>query len=202
MSDHLLELDRFGRITASVAAAILRVEGCTQSRKWAWRVITGREPEKVDVWHDIQRGLDHEEDAIFAAELELGALARPGRFVAHPNLSWLGASPDAFILERGLEIPIEAKCPRTLHAELPPLYVPQVQIQMECCNVPYMYFVSWTDECQKVMKVERDELWWTTNKPLLEEFNESYIVPDVEPPKSPRRTKPKKEKEDAATETV
>lgn len=194
MSDgHMTDLDRFGRITASVVAAILRVPGETKSAKWAWRVITGREPIKPPGW-DQQRGLDHEEDAITAVEVELCTLAQQGRFVAHPTLLWLGASPDGFIHEEvapGLlcEIPIEAKCPRKLHNDVPPVYFAQMQVQMECCDVPHCYFVSWTETGQWVIKVERDLEWWSTNKPILEEFYDKYVVPDIEPPRAKRRTK-------------
>lgn len=205
MSDgHMTDLDRFGRITASVVAAILRVPGETRSGKWAWRVITGREPIKPPGW-DQQRGLDHEEDAVTAVEVELCALAKPGRFVAHPTLLWLGASPDGFITEIiggppwieyaanpcFVDIPIEAKCPRKLHNDVPPVYFAQMQVQMECCDVPYCYFVSWTETGQWVIKVERDLEWWNTNKPILEDFYDRYVVPDIEPPRAARRTKEK-----------
>lgn len=199
MSDeHMTDFDRFGRITASVVAAILRVPGETKSRKWAWRVITGREPIKPAGW-DQQRGLDHEEDAVAAVEVELCALAKPGRFVAHPTFHWLGASPDGFIEEiihlgysHPLDIPIEAKCPRQLHVEVPPVYFAQMQIQLECCDVPHGYFVSWTEEFQRVIKVYRDPAWWATNAPILLDFYKSYVVTDLEPPKSPRRAKEEK----------
>ena len=201
MSDgHMTDLDRFGRITASVVPAILRSDP-NHSAKWAWRVITGREPIKPPQW-DQQRGLDHEEDAIAAVEVQLATLAKPGRFVAHPTLLWLGASPDAFIEEivpypapmrgmRPLDIPIEAKCPRQLHAEVPVMYYDQMQVQLECCNVPYGLFVSWTEEGQWVKRVERSAEWWTLNKPILEAFYDNYVVPDIEPPRAARRKKEK-----------
>lgn len=194
--DHLLDIQRFNKITASVAAAILRIEGCTQSRKWAWRVITGKEPERIP-GPDCQRGLDHEEDAISSLEAELGVLARPGRFVCHPTIPWLGASPDSFLLEwvmqhaasREIEIPIEAKCPRVLHASVPPMYYCQMQIQLECCDAPHGYFVSWTEEGQWVQKVMRDAAWWKQHYPTLEWFYKEYVERDVEPPRSERRSK-------------
>src|ERR1700759_1548847 len=134
----MTDLDRFGRITASVVPAILRSDQ-NHSAKWAWRVITGREPIKPAQW-DQQRGLDHEEDAIAAVEVQLATLALPGRFVAHPTLLWLGASPDGFIVESICDasgdliddfyIPIEAKCPRQLHAIVPPMYYDQMQVQL------------------------------------------------------------------------
>ncbi len=189
---HMTDFNRFGSITASVVAAILRVEGETRSRKWAWRVITGREKERPANW-DQERGLDHEEDAIAHLEAELCELARPGRYVVHHNIPWLGASPDGFILESNREIPLEAKCPRKLHVAVPPMYYAQIQVQLECCDVPHGYFVSWVEdsETQFVQKVERDPVWWATNFPIIEAFYNDYVLPDIEPPKSERRTKKK-----------
>lgn len=187
MSDHLTDFDRAGRITASVAGAILRHDPY-HSQKWAWRVISGREPER-EPWKDIQRGLDHEEDAVESLEIELGFLAQPGRFVSHPVHDWLGASPDGFIMSGDIWVPIEAKCPRLVHAEIPDHYYDQVQVQLECCAAPHGYFVSWVSERQQVWRVERDSDWWTVNQPLLQAFYDSYIVPDVEPPRAPRRSK-------------
>jgi YqaJ-like viral recombinase domain len=194
---HMTDFDRFGRITASVVPAITRTDP-TKSRKWAWRVITGREPVRTP-GPDAARGLEHEEDAIAAAEAQLVVLAMPGRFVAHRNILWLGASPDGFIVETldGIEyeIPVEAKCPRVLHVEIPPWYYDQVQTQLECCDAPYAYFVSWTQEFHKIIKIARDKDWWEKTYPMLKDFYEQYIVPDIEPPQSPRRGKKPTRKE-------
>lgn len=190
---HMLAFERFGIITASVVPAILRSEGCTQSRKWAYRVITGREKERPPGW-DIQRGLDNEQNAIEAVEIELGLLATQGGFVLHPSLPWLGASPDSFLLIDDLRIPVEAKCPRVLHSSVPPMYYDQMQTQLEVCDVPFGYYVSWVDDGQWVERVMRDAEWWRVNKPILEGFYRDFIERDIEPPTSSRR---KKEKQNA-----
>lgn len=187
---HMTDFNRFGSVTASVVSAILRVEGEKRSRKWAWRVITGREKERPANW-DQERGINHEEDAIAYAEAELCALARAGRYVVHPIIPWLGASPDGFILESGIEIPLEAKCPRKLHTCVPPMYYSQIQVQMECCDAPYAYFVSWVEDsdAQFVKKVERNKIWWADNFPIIAGFYNDYVLADIEPPKSERRSK-------------
>lgn len=186
---HMHDFERFGKITASLVSAILRCDGETKSRKWAWRCITGREPEREPGW-DMQRGLDHESDAVTALEIELGTLALPGRFVSHPVIPWLGASPDGFV-DEGRLIPIECKCPRVLHVDITPSYYAQMQTQLECCDAPYGYFVSWTEEGSFVKRVERSAEWWALAYPQLETFYRDHIERDVEPSKSPRRTKEK-----------
>lgn len=191
---HMLDFNRFGIITASVVPAILRSEGCTQSRKWAFRVITGREKERPPGW-DIQRGLDNEQNAIEAVEIELGLLATQGRFVLHPSLPWLGASPDGFLLINDQQIPVEAKCPRVLHSVVPAMYYDQMQTQLEVCDVPFGYYVSWVEDGQWVTKVERDPEWFRVNRPILEGFYRDYVERDIEPPTSKRRKKDVSEKQ-------
>lgn len=183
--DHLLDFDRVGRITASVVGAILRLDP-GHSRKWAWRVITGREPDKQNF--DMRRGVEHEDDAIFGFECEHGILCEPGRFVPHPSIEWLGASPDA-VIPNG-RIPVESKCPRMLHSEIPPKYYAQIQTQIQCLSAPHGWFVSWTEaDGVWTLQVERDDAWWETNFPILAEFYELYVKPDVEPPRAARRKK-------------
>lgn len=192
--DHMTDFDRFGKVTASVVSAIIRTPDETRSKKWAWRVITGREPKREANW-DQQRGLDNEENAISALEVELSLLCSPGRFVCHPDIHWLGASPDGFVMEHVdgavVAIPVEAKCPRKLHTEIPPMYYAQMQIQLACCTAPHGYFVSWVEDsdAQFVQRVKWDLLWWDTNYPVIEEFYREYVEKDVEPPKSARRKK-------------
>lgn len=205
MSDgHMTDLDRFGKITASLVPAILRSDP-TKSRKWAWRCITGREP-ITEPGPDAVRGLEHEEDAVAAVEVELATLALPGRFVNHRDIDWLGASPDGFIFEQleagDFYIPIEAKCPRELHTAIPDRYYDQVQTQLEVCNCPHAYFVSWTENGQWVKKVERDPAWWKYSYPELLAFYEEFVKPDIEPPKSPRRPSGKPRKPGAKKESV
>lgn len=187
---HMTDFDRFGIITASLVSAIIRTPDETRSRKWAWRVITGREPDKP-VWKDIERGLEHEDDAITVAEVVFGTLCHPGRFVKHRDIAWLGASPDGFIELDGILVPVEAKCPRQLHTFCPPKYVAQVQTQLECCDAPFGIFISWVEDsdAQYVERVYRDPVWWNTNYPVMKEFYETYVVPDVEPPVSTKRGK-------------
>lgn len=185
--DHLLDFERAGRITASVVGAILRLDP-SHSRKWAWRVITGREPDRPTF--DTIRGNEHESDAIFGFECEHGILCECGRFVPHPTIEWLGASPDAIVCVADVRIPVEAKCPRIIHGDIPPKYNAQLQTQMQCLQAPYGWFVSWTEaDGIWALQVERDDAWWETNFPILAEFYELYVKPDVEPPRAARRKK-------------
>lgn len=184
---HLTDFERFGRVTSSVAAAILGHSA--QSQKWAWRVITGREPYRAPSY-DMARGIEHEPDAICSLEIDLGVLTEEGGFVAHPTLDWLGASPDAIIVGEH-RYPVEAKCPRALHSYVPLMYFDQLQVQLECLDSPYGYFVSWVEdsEAQFVCRVDRSKEWADMCLPVLEAFYRNFVVPDIEPPKAKRGTK-------------
>lgn len=185
--DHLIDFERAGRITASIVSAILRLDP-SHSRKWAWRVVTGREPERDSA--DMQRGREYEANAIASLECELGCFCDPGGFVPHPTLSWLGASPDARIDSN--RVPVEAKCPRILHGEIPAKYYAQLQTQIECCDAPYGYFASWVNDTPDgfwYLKVQRDAAWWANAKIELDHFYTEYILTDTEPPRAPRRVK-------------
>lgn len=184
---HLTDFERFGRITSSVAAAVLGHD--TRSAKWAWRVITGREPYRAPSY-DMQRGIEHEADAIASLEIDLGTLTEEGGFYPHPIFDWLGASPDAIIVGE-CRYPVEAKCPRALHSYVPLKYFHQIQVQLECLDAPYGYFVSWVEDsdAQFVVKVERSEEWRRLFLPELERFYNEYVVTDIEPPKAKRGSK-------------
>ena len=186
MSDgHLTDFERGGRITASVVPAILRLD--TRSRKWAWRVITGREPYTDSA--DMRRGREHEPDAIAMFEVKSGLLCDSGCFVPHPTIEWLGASPDGIASELGTP-PVEAKCPRVLHSAVPPAYDAQLQVQIQCMQAPYGYFASWTRNGFWWTKVERNDDWWTSFAlPELRAFYANYVEPDIEPPRAERRKK-------------
>jgi hypothetical protein len=184
---HLTDFERFGRVTSSVTAAILGHS--TQSQKWAWRVITGREPYRAPSY-DMVRGIEHEPDAVASLEIDLGVLTEEGGFVPHPTLDWLGASPDAIIVGEH-KYPVEAKCPRALHTYVPLMYFDQIQVQLECLDSPYGYFVSWVEDsdAQFVRKVERSKEWADMFLPKLEAFHRDYVLTDIEPPTAKRGTK-------------
>lgn len=185
---HLTDFERFGRVTSSVASAILGHD--TRSQKWAWRVITGREPYRAPTY-DMARGIEHEQDAIGSLEIDLGVLAEPGGFIPHPSMDWLGASPDAAIIVGHLRIPVEAKCPRALHSYVPLKYFHQMQVQLECMDAPYGYFVSWVEnsDAQFVQRVDRSAEWRFICLPQLERFYHDYVLTDIEPPKAVRGSK-------------
>lgn len=185
---HLTDFERFGRVTSSVASAILGHD--TKSAKWAWRTILGREPDKP-VTPDMLRGIENEHNAVESLEIDLGVFTKPGGFIPHRDFKWLGASPDARFQVGDLWIPVEAKCPRKLHTYVPLKYFHQIQVQLECMDAPYGYFVSWVEDsdAQFVTRVDRNEFWREHYLPKLHDFHRDYVVRDIEPPTAKRGSK-------------
>jgi len=174
---HLTDFDRAGRLTASQAAAALGVCKFT-SRAKLWRQLTGREP-AFEGNAFTQYGNDNEAEALAYFEARMGVLLEPGRFVPHPHLEWLGASPDGFLDGR----PVEVKCPQTLHDECPEHYKVQVMVQVACCEVISGWFASWTPAAMMVQRIEFDPVWWVEYLvPGLKKFRE-YVETDTPPPR-------------------
>jgi putative phage-type endonuclease len=184
--NHLVDFDRAGRLTASQAAAALGLSPYT-NRKELWRQLTGKKPPfEGNVY--TQYGNDNESEALATLEAKLGVILDPGRFVAHPIIEWLGASPDSF-LDGGI---IEVKCPQTIHPHAPEHYRAQMMVQMDCCQTDHGWFGSWTPQDMMVERVVFDNEWYFGYiLPGLDVFWNKYVKQDIEPP----RGKFNKEKE-------
>ena len=162
---------RKGRITASRVGAILGLS------KYRTREDVLRD--MVREWHGApsefsgneatRYGETHEADAINAYEQRFGTLVMPSPLVAHPQFSWLAASPDGLIGDDGL---LEAKCPyRAMYTEVSDEYQAQMQLQLECTGRAWCDFAVWRDgEPLAVTRVARDPEWMPRNFAALEAF--------------------------------
>lgn len=80
-----------------------------------------------------------------------GAEVEQTGFVLHPTLNYLGSSPDGYVIESKLPIPVELKVPlphthqRYLEEDaVPEEYRPQLLTEMLCLDrAPYGYFASY-----------------------------------------------------------
>ena len=148
-----------------------------KSRQKLWQQKTGKvEPEPMNA--DMQRGVDLEQSGIDVLEVETGLKVNEIGFKIHDKYDWLGASPDGII---GKQYVVEIKSPRVIHKTVPDHYMPQIQGQMEICDVEQCYFVSINEYGHNIILVNRDKKYWDSMFPLLEEFWE-YIKTDTKPP--------------------
>lgn len=181
---HLLDFDRVGKITASLVGAIMGLDP-NISRQEAWRRILGRAKERPTN-PDQQRGIDNEANALAELEVNAGIFLLPGKFIPHPQIPWLGASPDGLTTHHE---PAEVKCPRTLHAAVPAHYEVQVLTQIECCGADRGWFASWVDNGDGTIGFYWTEVpaqkqyWWDTVYKELYYFYHEYVKTEIEPPR-------------------
>lgn len=145
-----------------------------------------------------QHGVDNEDYVRDRFCVMMGETCLDFGLLVHPTKPWLAASPDGITLT-GLMI--EIKCPfkrRIDPGEVPEHYMPQVQTQMEVCDLDRCAFVQWQPahlapngtEVFDVVIVERDRGWFQCHEPALRAFWEdlmerraSYVPPP--PPPAP-----------------
>lgn len=95
------------------------------------------------VTREMQWGIDHEQDARDAYEIERGILVDTVGFVQHPEIPNFGCSPDGLVGERGM---LQIKCPTTrTHLEwmlaglMPEEHYPQALAEL-ACNPDRMWY--------------------------------------------------------------
>lgn len=108
--------ERLGKLTASKAGIImgaLNTAGlATYVKTLAWeRVYGARDPEYQN--DAMKRGIEMEPLALDWFEFETGVeLKRTPGFIQHPTIAYVGASPDALVLDFGAPSrTVQAKCP-------------------------------------------------------------------------------------------
>lgn len=94
----------------------------------------------------MQWGIDHEEDAREAYQIEKNELVELTGFLLHPSIPYLGASPDGLVGDDGL---IEIKCPQPATqikyiraGVVPEEYRPQILLQLIVTGRRWCDFVS------------------------------------------------------------
>lgn len=100
----------------------------------------------------------------------------------HATNRCVGATPDALARDRPLLI--EIKSPyrrRVVPGYVPDYYMPQVQVQMEVCDMDLCHFVQYTPATiatrgsMDIVEVKRDPEWWKSTSPQLVRFWKEVI---------------------------
>jgi len=188
-------------ITASVAASALYIKpfdsftGCPRKNAIENTVYRKFKGNIATRW-----GCDHEDmvrdrfDMIMGTETtEYGLIRHVDVHGPETGLPWIGASPDG-ITECGAMV--EIKCPyrrRIVPGHVPHHYYPQIQVQLEVCDLDLCYFVQWQPdhlnadgvEVFDITPVERDRAWFQEHKESLytfylelQEARAAYTPPD------------------------
>jgi putative phage-type endonuclease len=172
---------RQGRITASLAGAILGLDP-HKGQLAAFNEITGI---KAAVENDAMRwGKEFESKARDAYESHTSRLAFETTLWIHPECEWLAASPDGLVGADGL---VELKCPHNLPTEIPPHHEIQMRVQMACTGRAWVDYFVWTHDGHFLQRIERD-----VNREIallidLSTWRDTYLVPNIAPPRSRRK---------------
>lgn len=130
-------------------------------------ILTGRPyPQSAAFARQVQWGIEQEQFARAAYEMQRGVLLDTPGFVLHPTISRFGASPDGFVGSDGL---IQIKCPTTathvnywLAGTIPTEHCPQMLAEMACTGREWCDFVSFDPRMPAhlqlfVRRYQRDE---------------------------------------------
>lgn len=114
----------------------------------------------------MQWGIEQEQFACIAYEAQKETFVDKIGFVLHPDIKWLGVSPDRIVGPDGL---IEVKCPNTtthldylFDNKVPAEYYKQIQCQLWVTGRQWCDFVSYDPRLPKrnqllIVRTERDE---------------------------------------------
>ena len=127
------------RITASDFATALDVSPYQRDYTLLWKKVT--RSRKFSTNSAILWGVKYEDVAIQVYEHRNKTTVREYGCIEHPNLPWLGASPDG-ITDDG--VMVEIKCPssRPITGVIPSYYWCQVQGQLEICELDRCDFLE------------------------------------------------------------
>jgi putative phage-type endonuclease len=130
-------------------------------------------------------GTEHEADAIAEYEMTRGVTVHKAgskqEIVLHPELAFLGVTPDGLVGEDGLA---EAKCPyrsEYTHFSQRPDYEVQLRLAMECTGRKWGDLIVWRREGIVVSRVERDPDWFATVLGQIGEFMAEYRATIADP---------------------
>lgn len=124
----------------------------------------------------IAHGVKHEDSVRQALERFLDEPVAEYGLLVHRDHPWLGASPDGVTASGKM---VEIKCPmrRTIvPGHVPEHYYPQLQVQMEVCDLDACLFVQWKPPgFFDITVVERDRRWFRQNLDRLRGFFNEYV---------------------------
>jgi putative phage-type endonuclease len=152
--------ERAGRITASALANVLMKKDAAGYQNYLAQLVCERltgHPTETFKSAAMEHGNETEPQARAFYELETGLTVAECGFVAHPSISWTGASPDGLVGSEGL---VEIKCPQPakhmknlMGGSIDKGYALQMQWQMECTGRAWCDFVSFNPSFPEHLKI-------------------------------------------------
>lgn len=163
---------RLGHVTASNMADVMAKgksgEAVTRY-KYKVRIVaerlTGTPPESYSN-AAMEWGIEQEQFACIAYEEKQNVLVDKTGFWLHPEIKWLGVSPDRLVGDNGL---VEVKCPNTtthldyiFAGKIPAEYMKQIQCQLWVTGREWCDFISFDPRLPQrnqlfIIRANRDE---------------------------------------------
>ena len=163
---------RLGHVTASNMADVMAKgksgEAVTRY-KYKVRIVaerlTGTPPESYSN-AAMEWGIEQEQFAVMAYEAKADVLTDRTGFWLHPEIKWLGVSPDRLVGDNGL---VEVKCPNTtthldyiFAGKIPAEYMKQIQCQLWVTGREWCDFLSFDPRLPQrnqlfIIRADRDE---------------------------------------------
>lgn len=152
------------------------------SEEALFRVKAGLKPKKEGGGSTFAQdyGIANEENAAraFAQVTGIELVEEDVGLLQHPDEQWsfLGATPDR--LAKYLPVIIEIKCPfkAQIKHRCPEYYMPQVQLQLEICDLDTCFFVQYrptdlfTDGMLDICVIQRDRDWFAKYSHVFRNF--------------------------------
>jgi putative phage-type endonuclease len=180
------KLARLGHVTASnIAEVMSKGKGTTEAvGRYKYKVkivaerLTGTAGESYTN-PAMQWGIEQEQFACIEYEAATNQFVDKTGFWLHPDIQWLGVSPDRLVGQEGL---IEVKCPNTtthldylFENKVPSEYYKQIQCQLWVTGRQWCDFVSYDPRLPKrnqllIVRTERDEKLIAEMKTETEKF--------------------------------
>jgi putative phage-type endonuclease len=188
----MLSEKRKGRITASMAGAILGVAPY-MTRDDAMRSMVRDyvgAPREFEGNVATEYGNAMEAGARLDFELKTGlSVESDNEFFIHDSIDWLGATPDGFTSDG---CTLEIKCPYGLRDEENPQfktlkeqphYYAQVLMQMFCADYAEAYFYQWSPNGDFLEKIYFDDVFFEDMLYKLKLFYAEYLIERKNPAK-------------------
>lgn len=142
-------------------------------------------------------GIEQEEHAarVFSQVTGLELVEEDIGLLRHRTHSFIGVTPDRVL--KHLPVILEIKCPYVAHIkhQPPPYYMPQVQLQLEVCEMDVCFFVQYrpttliTPGIIDITVVERDPEWFPKWLPEFRAFWDEVLAARLSLQSNPNATK-------------
>lgn len=178
-------------LTASNAASVIGANPYCSRKQLLKKATTTTKPMSRRGQIACEWGSSHEADAALLYSVVTGnkLVQEDIGLVIHRDYPLLGASPDRVLAHAPVLVEIKAPFRRRIDPHhVPAHYLPQVQMQMEVCDMEACHFVEFKPAslCDKgtiaITLILRDREWWQAHLPAFLKYTSELPTPTLPTP--------------------